>query len=104
LKLKLMLPFDEAEDIAAADNARRAVVAAEAKEADDGRWRMQVLALPALSLSVKLKIILLLLRSQRCLCRCSWNWNGYFRRILLPSLILLWCVQTRCCSQHVGNR
>jgi hypothetical protein len=37
LKLKLMLPFDEAEDIAAADNARRSVVAAEAKEADDGR-------------------------------------------------------------------
>ena len=32
-----MLPFDEAEDIAAADNARRSVVAAEAKEADDGR-------------------------------------------------------------------
>jgi hypothetical protein len=77
LKLKMMLPFAEAEEIAAADDARRAVISAEAKEADGNRWRMQVLVLPALSLLVKLKMFLLLLRSQRCLWRCSWNLKVY---------------------------
>lgn len=33
----MMLPFAEAEEIAAADDARRAVVSAEAKEADGNR-------------------------------------------------------------------
>jgi hypothetical protein len=71
LKLKLKLPFAEAEQIAAADDAHRAVVAAEAKKADDNGWRPQALALPALSLSVKLKGFMLLLLSQHCLCPCS---------------------------------
>jgi hypothetical protein len=71
LKLKLKLPFAEAEQIAAADDAHRAVVAAETKKADDNGRRPQALALPALSLSVKLKGFLLLLLSQHCLCRCS---------------------------------